>query len=130
MIEINNFTLILLHYSSRVILKNLLSRLMSGFFLEILKLLRSVNEVILAHFCDFKGWIFEANFCCSHNINNLLLGNNQRFITEWDMPLYAHHDVLSNIMPYNMDDEHSYFSLWCYALIEKKAKWSDSYCKP
>jgi len=38
------------------------------------------------------------------SINNLLLGKNQQFITEWDMPLFDHHDVLSNIMPYSTDD--------------------------
>jgi hypothetical protein len=82
---------------------------MSSFFPEILKLLRSVNEVILAHFCNFKVSIFDANFSCGHSINNVLLGKNQRFITVWDMPPYAHNDVLSNIMPFNTDDEHSYF---------------------
>ena len=71
---------------------------MSGFFLEILKLLRSVNEVTLANFCNFKLSIFDANFCCGHSINNLLLDKNQHFITEWDMPLCDHHDVLSNAL--------------------------------
>lgn len=55
--------------------------------------------------------IFDANFCCGHSINNVLLGKNEWFVTEWDMPLCAHHDVLSNIMPFNTDDEHSYFLL-------------------
>jgi hypothetical protein len=35
------------------------------------------------------------------------------------MPLYAHHDVLSNIMSYNTDDEHSYFLLW-YCTLRRK----------
>lgn len=43
----------------------------------------------------------------------------QQFITEWDMPLYAHHDVLSNITSYNTDDEHSYFLLW-YCTLRRK----------
>jgi hypothetical protein len=44
------------------------------------------------------------------SINNLLLDENQQFITEWNMPLCDHHDVLRNIMPYNTDDEHITFS--------------------